>query len=575
MQRVERPKGVPRRIRILSIDVPELREVFDGECRVNLTRIYPDDIAPPKVIKRPARYRDDNDENDNDNQHQPKGNETDGAPQPQQISTDTSNDSTTDDNAGTEPPKQKPDPNEPPQTNTNNQTKLKTNKKKKKTTNNNNNEVEKLQVLQKSLARSLVRCRNAQSKRIGVELLEASVYDLNPHNMRRTYQLGSYRYDPGNYRGTNRDAGGDDMLQRRMSVGVVSEQQSSSSVKKSRNRRTRHMVVTRERQKSGSGEDMEGEDGSMLASDDDEMDAPWNQYAWIEEMQLRIKGHIAFGANVERSSFLSRILFGKCYRQTIKPSRSFLHYFIPSFLSGQRLGGEEGIDGDYGKNQRTVNRASSKPHAVIADGAAMQRVPGALRYLTKCCAEADLPLFIINDPRVWGGNTHSDLESAAKDLRQTLKARIVANALTIKEGKMFERGRLLGRIETEAKWQVKDVGRRTRGALQDASARLKKERDEDWSKLSGEELMQQLVDKKVISVANERKGGGKDDRLNAEVTATFAELCRLYVANAPSAKSEEVEHRGIESYSSNEIDVGNAVDSSFMEESVADAEISS
>jgi len=552
---VERPKGVPRRIRILSIDVPELREVFDGECRVNLTRIYPDDIAPPKVIKRPARYQDDNDDNDS--------NKTDGAQQPQQTSTDTLDDHTTDDSANTEPPKQEPDTNEQPKMNK---------KKKKTTTTSNNDEVEKLQVLQKSLARSLVRCRNAQSKRIGVELLEASVYDLNPHNMRRTYQLGSYRYDPGNYRGTNKNAGGDDMLQRRMSVGLVSEQQSSSVVKKSRNRRTRQMVVTRE---SGSGEDMEGKDGDILASDDDEMDAPWNQYAWIEEMQLRIKGHIPFGANVERSSFLSRILFGKCYRQTIKPSRSFLHYFIPSFLSGQRLGGDEGIDGDYGKNQRTVNRASSKPHAVIADGAAMQRVPGALRYLTKCCAEADLPLFIINDPRVWGGNTHSDLESAAKDLRQTLKARIVANALTIKEGKMFERGRLLGRIETEAKWQVKDVGRRTRGALQDASARLKKERDEDWSKLSGEELMQQLVDKKVISVANERKGEGKDDRLNAEVTATFAELCRLYVANAPSASSEEVEHDGIESYSSNEIDTGNAIDSSFMEESVADAEISS
>lgn len=224
------------------------------------------------MIKRPARYQDDNDDNDS--------NKTDGAQQPQQTSTDTLDDHTTDDSANTEPPKQEPDTNEQPKMNK---------KKKKTTTTSNNDEVEKLQVLQKSLARSLVRCRNAQSKRIGVELLEASVYDLNPHNMRRTYQLGSYRYDPGNYRGTNKNAGGDDMLQRRMSVGLVSEQQSSSVVKKSRNRRTRQMVVTRE---SGSGEDMEGKDGDILASDDDEMDAPWNQYAWIEEMQLRVSRHL-------------------------------------------------------------------------------------------------------------------------------------------------------------------------------------------------------------------------------------------------------------------------------------------
>ena len=71
-----------------------------------------------------------------------------------------------------------------------------------------------------------------------------------------------------------------------------------------------------------------------------------------------------------------------CYRRTVKSSRSFLHWFVPSFLSGEVAGGEEGIDGDYGRNLRTFNKASSKPHAVIADGSAMQRVPGSLRFLT-------------------------------------------------------------------------------------------------------------------------------------------------------------------------------------------------
>jgi len=223
----------------------------------------------------------------------------------------------------------------------------------------------------------------------------------------------------------------------------------------------------------------------------------------------------------------------------VKSSRSWLRWFIPSFLSGERAGDEEGIDGDYGKNMRTVNRASSKPHAVIADGSAIQRVPGSLRYLTKCCQEADVPLFIINDPRVWGGNTHTDLESAVKDMRRTVKARIVTNALTIKEGKMFERGRLLGKLETEAKWQVKDAGRRTRKALREASARLKKERKEDWSNLSGEELLQQLVNKNVITVAHESKArDGEHEGIDAEVISTFAELCHRYVLNLPRGRSE-------------------------------------
>eukprot|EP00978_Attheya_sp_CCMP212_P007735 scaffold17977_cov33-Attheya_sp.AAC.1 len=67
-------------------------------------------------------------------------------------------------------------------------------------------------------------------------------------------------------------------------------------------------------------------------------------------------------------------------------------------------GRDEGIGGEYVKSangDRRVynNRASHKPHVVIADGAAMQRVPGSLRFLTWSCREADVPLFIINDPR--------------------------------------------------------------------------------------------------------------------------------------------------------------------------------
>eukprot|EP00978_Attheya_sp_CCMP212_P007732 scaffold17975_cov55-Attheya_sp.AAC.1 len=62
-------------------------------------------------------------------------------------------------------------------------------------------------------------------------------------------------------------------------------------------------------------------------------------------------------------------------------------------------GRDEGIDGEYVKSangDRRVynNRASHKPHAVIADGAAMQRVPGSLRFLTRSCREADVPFHL-------------------------------------------------------------------------------------------------------------------------------------------------------------------------------------
>ena len=245
-------------------------------------------------------------------------------------------------------------------------------------------------------------------------------------------------------------APGDDMLQRRITAY-------GGSPTRWRRKNSKEMVITKAKKASkekaidesapGDVEDLiDDEDNNnenylstshektVLASEDDEVDAPWNQYAWIEEMELRIHGRIPFGANVERCSWLSRKLFGTSYRTTVKKvSSSPLLWFVPSFFIGNQPGGRDGIDGDYGKNRRTINRASSKPHAVIADGSAMQRVPGALRYLTKCCQEADVPLFIINDPRVWGGNTHQDLESAAKDMRKTLKARIIANALTVSD----------------------------------------------------------------------------------------------------------------------------------------------
>lgn len=247
---VERPKGVPRRIRILAIDVPEFREVFDGECRVNLSRVYPDDIAPPKYIPRKQKDK---------------------------IATD-------------------------------DHRHVKQKKEKKE-------HEEKIEIIQKSLARSLVRCRNKHSKRIGVELLEASVYDLNPNNMRRTYQFGNFKYDPGKYSGTDEN---NDMIQRRMSVAqhlgtrfkvrkrkvVVTKDNDSSSAQNSDDgeEEEKGFADVEESVQDGDvqDEDEESESGpkvseiTVLAEEEDEVDAPWNQYAWIEEMQMRVSPSIFF-----------------------------------------------------------------------------------------------------------------------------------------------------------------------------------------------------------------------------------------------------------------------------------------
>ncbi len=94
---------------------------------------------------------------------------------------------------------------------------------------------------------------------------------------------------------------------------------------------------------------------------------------------------------------------------------------------------------------------------------------------------------------------------------------------------MFERGRVLGNLETETKWQIKDAGRRTREAVRNAAARLQRERDENWSELSGEELLERLIDRQVLY--REESSGKIKDSGSREA---FGELCRLYFGEVES-----------------------------------------
>lgn len=202
------------------------------------------------------------------------------------------------------------------------------------------------------------------------------------------------------------------------------------------------------------------------------------------------------------------------FKTTVPSNRAVWEWFLPPFLHSDPAG-KEG-------NRR--NWASHKPHAVIADGAALQSVPGSMQYLQRTCQEANVPLFIVNDPRVWGGNTHQDLNDALRDMRKTIKYDIVQQSM---RGNAFSRARLLGQLETEAKWKAKDYARRTREALKDANRRLQEERKNDWSKLSADELQERLVTHKAIEVVKSTDG----EFLISKYTDGLIELARRCVSS--------------------------------------------
>ena len=217
---VTKTRSVPLRLRLLAIDVPEMRtQGIDGDCRVNMKKVFSDGIAPPKKIQ------------------------------------------------GTD-----------------------------------------MEVVQKSFAHALVRCRHMDSHRKGVEMVEASVADLNPHNLRRTHQVGSYKYDPGkwtkattvNARNSSGGEGAANASSWKSGDGEAESdvsEETSQSEEATRNGNTSPATtttpdVTEQQSKLPTSTNIkkDGTDGgSVLATEEDEYDAPWNQYAWIQELQLRVR----------------------------------------------------------------------------------------------------------------------------------------------------------------------------------------------------------------------------------------------------------------------------------------------
>jgi len=353
---------------------------------------------------------------------------------------------------------------------------------------NEGNKKQKLEIPQKTLVKSIVHCSSPQSQhRVGVELLEASVSNLNRFKVRKKQSFGNYTYDPGKYYDstTNDNDEGE--------IDEIDEGQIHVDKEKS-----------------------------------DEMEAPWNQYAWMEELSLRINGHIGFDAPIEKSPKYERLLYGNNYKTTVPTMYKVWDLFMPFSFARNDPNGTDG------RNQANV-RACNKPHAVIANGAALQLVPSSLRLLQKLCKKADVPLFVVYDPRQWGGNTQASLREALIAMRSSVKNRIIGNALKQQGSSAFTRGRVLGQIETEAKWQVKDKTKRTRELLGIGGGKRRKAEKEDWSVHDTDSLENKLIERKVIQMEN----GGSDNNLRKKVYSPgMTEIARECIKSQREGNSE-------------------------------------
>jgi len=251
-------------------------------------------------------------------------------------------------------------------------------------------------IIQKTLAKQLYYCyhpKHHQQKDatpvIGAEVLELSVKDLNPQNIRRAYTVSSKRWKQTTYNPV-------DKYKSDNAIADVEEEDIEEDVENDEH--DEHQLV--EQNDSDDFEDMD------IDIDDPqyEREAPWNQYAWLEEMQLRIHGYMPFGQPVSRAHYISQLLYGRIYHQSIPASGGWLRWLLPFSSSNS----SDGIDGEgeselylgngekrsimnkilhphkpSSKKKVKLNRSSNKPHAVICDGQAMQRVPGSLRYLAR------------------------------------------------------------------------------------------------------------------------------------------------------------------------------------------------
>jgi hypothetical protein len=266
-------------------------------------------------------------------------------------------------------------------------------------------------------------------------------------------------------------------------------------------------------------------------------------------LTMQINGQVSFEAPMEKSSSLQRYLFGNVFKVTVPTVSRFWEWPLPAFARSD----PNGVDGRI----KTNCRACNKPHAVIANGAALQRVPSALRLLQKTCSKADVPLFVIHDPRVWGGNTHETLPEALREMRATIKNRVITGALKQQGSSAFTRGRMLGQTETEAKWQLKEKSRKAKDLFTGEGRRRRKSGEpRDWSQLDVNLLEKKLVERGVV----QKKKEGEEAESKRSYTTAMVEISRRCV------KDEAEKEQGLSSDSADTpLQEEQATDSSMMQ----------
>jgi len=232
----------------------------------------------------------------------------------------------------------------------------------------------------------------------------------------------------------------------------------------------------------------------------------------------QVHGFVPFGDSLEPSSRWNRYLTGNIFKRTIPSQRSILEMLLPPFMQSDPEGVEGGASSSAGDNiahRNNNNWASNKPHAVIANGAAVQRVPSGLRVLQKTCRDANVPLFVLHDPRAWGANTHDNLRQALSDVRFAVKQNIIIQAMEQQSG--FSRGRLCGRMEGRFEQWLKHT-------KQDRQQRQDAIRKRQWNTLDKPALEKRLLAHGVIR-KEEHMEGGQPNRQYSPAFVDIAQQC--------------------------------------------------
>jgi hypothetical protein len=626
-----RPVGVPRNLRLLLVDLPEMRKgggyFSGGQCRMAADRVYPDGIAPPVLLQprlppesssHPNNTDDDDDDMDSSDKNGAPAAAAAAARQTKKVKNLT-----------------------------------KTGNKNTKNTRHGEDFLDgttTLSVEQKAWVKSMFRCfhdgsnssSSSSSPRVGVRVMEAQTAALNPLNLRKTphpilVKVGRrtnsrQQQQQQQYQHQVAVANDDDDDYDEKAVAAEDQQQRRGSSSINNNDATNSIIPSRftwwsnpprhDEQRNDSSPDGKKTSGDISNSSSvqrrrqqqqqqlewlrTEAEAPWNQLAWREELELRISGQVAFGEELqEASGWWNRRVLGRIYQPTIPlyytsrsgtsvsdwicfwrrpgPASSTTTRNDSAYI-GRVEGGEDRLrqDDDVDDNDEEKFVVGSadwwqsnwsfhhKPHAVIANGSAMQRVPQSLRLLQKACREHDVPLYVIHDPRKWGRASRTstsnniaridvddddELGAVLRDLHRSLKKRIITTSLQQQQltgsRTAFQRGRWWGRLETNMFWESRETMRKSREAVehvvQNAKALAAAQKREDWSLVDQATLEEKLVRHGVVRKENVKvvvNNDNANDEKNEEETGkgrqnTAKTMQRLIYSKAFSALAQQ------------------------------------